>query len=146
MARPTTYSPTILPAVKAAAHFGATAEEIAEYLDVSMRSFKGWMYNEPALRDAMKRGRDASDERVIESLYRKALTGDVGACCFWLKNRRPSEWRDVHNINADVGHYILSNAPMSEDEWIAARTKVIDSKAIEVVATTLPDTEDETAK
>lgn len=36
-------------------------------------------------------------ERVVDSLYRKALTGDVGvgACCFWLKNRRPSELRDV---------------------------------------------------
>ena len=70
---------------------------------------------------------------MIDSLYRKALTGDVGACCFWLKNRRPSEWRDVQNINADVGHYIISDRPMSEEQWIAERTKVIESKASPVV-------------
>ena len=136
--RPTTYSPTIIPAVQAAAHFGATAEEIAEYLDVSIRSFKGWLYSQPELRDAIKRGRDASNQRVIESLYRKALTGDVGACAFWLKNRLPSEWRDVQNINADVGHYILSNAPMTEDEWIEARTKTIEAK----VTPTVPQASD----
>jgi len=54
-------------------------------------------------------GRDASDERVIESLYQQALAGNVGAICFWLKNRRPSEWRDVQNVDAAVGHYLLSD-------------------------------------
>jgi hypothetical protein len=72
---------------------------------------------------ALKRGRDASDERVIESLYRKALSGDVGACCFWLKNRRPSEWRDVQHLDQVTGHYIISDKPMTEEEWIAARAE-----------------------
>ena len=144
MARPTTYDPVIIPAVKAAAHFGATAQEIAEYLEVPMGSFQRWLYNEPELREAIKRGRDASDERVIDSLYRKALTGDVGACCFWLKNRRPSEWRDVQNINADVGHYIISDRPMTEDQWIAERTKVIEHRTPELsggLADTSTDTD-----
>ena len=134
MARPSSYSPGILPVVRACATFGATAEEIANYLNIPWGSFKRWIYVEPELREALKRGRDGADERVIDSLYRKALTGDVGACCFWLKNRRPSEWRDVQNINADVGHYIISDRPLSEDEWIEQRTKVIESK---VVATEL---------
>ena len=75
-------------------------------------------------------GREASDDRVEESLYRNALAGNTTAQIFWLKNRRPDRWRDVQNINADVGHYILSNAPMTEDQWIAERTKVIESKAV----------------
>jgi hypothetical protein len=121
MARPSSYSPVVLPVVRACATFGATAEEIAIYLDIPWGSFKRWIYAEPELREALKRGRDASDERVVESLYRKALTGDVGACCFWLKNRRPSEWRDVQNIQSDVGIYIISDKPMTEREWIEAR-------------------------
>src|SRR6476661_8214356 len=121
MARPTTYSPLIIPIVRACATFGATAEEIANYLNIPWGSFKRWIYPEPELREAIKRGRDASDERVVESLYRKALTGDVGACCFWLKNRRPSEWRDVQQIDQAIGHYIISDKPMTEQEWIAAR-------------------------
>jgi hypothetical protein len=35
----------------------------------------------------------------------------------------------VQNIAADVGHYIISDRPMSEDEWIEQRTKVIEAKA-----------------
>jgi hypothetical protein len=62
---------------------------------------------------------DRSVGGVVDSLYRKAVSGDVGAIYFWLKNRRPSEWRDVQNINTDVGHYILSSAPMTEEQWIA---------------------------
>jgi hypothetical protein len=50
-----------------------------------------------------------------------ALAGDVTACIFYLKNRRPDRWRDVQNIQADVGHYIISDKPMTEEEWIAAR-------------------------
>ena len=121
MARPTSYSPLIIPIVRACATFGATAEEIANYLNIPWGSFKRWIYAEPELREALKRGRDASDERVVESLYRKALTGDVGACCFWLKNRRPSEWRDVQHIDQATGVYLISDKPMSEAEWIAAR-------------------------
>ena len=106
MARPTTYSPLIIPIVRACATFGATAEEIANYLNIPWGSFKRWIYAEPELREALKRGRDASDERVVESLYQQALAGNVGAICFWLKNCRPGEWRDVQHLDQAVGHYI----------------------------------------
>ena len=66
---------------------------------------------------------------MVDSLYSKALAGDVTACIFWLKNRRPSEWRDVQNIEASTAHYIISDRPMSEEEWIEQRTKLIDAKA-----------------
>ena len=86
MARPSSYSPVILPVVRACATFGATAEEIANYLNIPWGSFKRWVYAEPELREALKRGRDASDERVIDSLYKQALAGNVGAICFWLES------------------------------------------------------------
>jgi hypothetical protein len=121
MARPSSYSPAILPVVRACATFGATAEEIANYLNIPWGSFKRWIYAEPELREALKRGRDASDERVVDSLYRQALSGNVTACIFWLKNRRPSEWRDVQNVDAAIGHYIISDRPMTEQQWIEAR-------------------------
>jgi hypothetical protein len=62
------------------------------------------------------------------SLYQQALAGNVGAICFWLKNRRPGEWRDVQNIESAVGHYIVSDRPLTEAEWIEQRTKVIEAK------------------
>ena len=64
-----------------------------------------------------------------DSLYKRALAGDVTACIFYLKNRRPDRWRDVQNITADVGHYIISDRPMTEEQWIAERT-ALDPKRI----------------
>ena len=66
----------------------------------------------------------ASDERVVDSLYRKALGGDTTAMIFWLKNRRPSEWRDVQNFDATLGHYLLSDHPLTPEQWIAERATV----------------------
>ena len=42
-----------------------------------------------------------------------------------------------------VGHYIIADRPLTEDEWIEQRTKLIDSTR--VAAQSLPNT-DETAK
>jgi hypothetical protein len=53
--------------------------------------------------EAQKRGKAPADERVVESLYNRTLgftrkgkyyPPEVTACIFWLKNRRPDEWRD----------------------------------------------------
>ena len=48
---------------------------------------------------------------------------------FWLKNRRPDRWRDVQQLQSDVGHCLLSDRPLSEDEWIAQRT-IIEQKRV----------------
>jgi hypothetical protein len=129
MARPTTYSPLIIPIVRACATFGATAPEIANYIGTSIASFDRWTMEHEELREALKRGREASDDRVEESLYRNALAGNTTAQIFWLKNRRPSEWRDVQNIDAEIGHYIISDKPMTEEEWIMQRTVMEQKRA-----------------
>ena len=46
---------------------------------------------------------------------------NVTAAIFYLENRRPSEWRDVQHLDQVTGHYIISDKPMTEEEWIAAR-------------------------
>ena len=80
MARPSGYAPVILPVVRACATFGATAEEIANYLNIPWGSFKRWVYAEPELREALKRGRDASDERVRQPVQ----TSSCGQCRRYL--------------------------------------------------------------
>jgi len=71
----------------------------------------------------------------VDSLYRLAIgwngqPPNLGACCFWLKNRRSSEWRDVHQIDSEAGHYIISDRPMTPEQWIAERTKVLDAERL----------------
>jgi hypothetical protein len=55
----------------------------------------------------------------IETLhYIEHYPPDSTALCFWLKNRRPDRWRDTQNIDHAVGVYHISEAPLSESEWI----------------------------
>jgi hypothetical protein len=35
-----------------------------------------------------------------------------------------AEWRDVQNVDAAIGHYIISDRPMSEAQRIEERTKL----------------------
>jgi hypothetical protein len=52
---------------------------------------------------------------------------DFVACDMPSANR-PSEWRDVQHLDQAVGHYIISDRPLSETEWEEQRCKVIESK------------------
>ena len=130
MARPSSYSPAILPVVRACATFGATAEEIANYLNIPWGSFKRWIYAEPELREALKRGRDASDERVVESLYRKALDRRCRRDLLLAEEPTPQRMARRAASRSGRGHYIISDRPMTEAEWIAERTKVIDATPV----------------
>ena len=45
---------------------------------------------------------------------------DTTAGIFWLKNRKPDQWRDAWQLEHKLGKYLISDKPMSKQEWIAA--------------------------
>jgi hypothetical protein len=47
-----------------------------------------------------------------------------GACIFWLKIRCKDRWRDVQNIDAEIGHYIILS-PTSITNGARAREREI---------------------
>jgi hypothetical protein len=48
--------------------------------------------------------RAAADEVVIKALYTKATVDkDTTAMIFWLKNRRPQQWRDRKELEVAIG-------------------------------------------
>jgi hypothetical protein len=57
---------------------------------------------------------------------------DVTACIFWLKNRDPAHWRDAWQIDHTLGKYVISDKPMTEEEWTRERATLIDAEATEV--------------
>lgn len=132
-----------------AAKYGAIEEEIARDLGVGRGTFSRWKENSPELRDALKTAKEVCDERMERSLYHRGIgyshpavkfmtvsdqhgshierleyteyyPPDPTSMIFWLKNRRPDRWRDVQNINGAVGHYVISERPLTESEWIRA--------------------------
>ena len=74
-------------------------------------------YSHPAVKAFMTR-----DGKIVEHHYTEHYPPDTTAALFWLKNRRPDRWRDVQRIDAAMGHYVLSDRPMTEEEWIRERT------------------------
>jgi hypothetical protein len=59
------------------------------------------------------------------------LEPDVTAGIFWLKNRDPENWRDVQNVDHVLGKYIISDRPMTEEQWAAERATIIDETVVE---------------
>jgi hypothetical protein len=45
-----------------------------------------------------------------------------------LKNRDPDRWRDVQNVEHVLGKYIISDRPMTEEQWAKEHATVIDAE------------------
>jgi hypothetical protein len=63
---------------------------------------------------------------VTKVPYREHVPPDVTACIFWLKNRDPAHWHDAWQVDHSIGKYIISDKPMTEEEWIRERATTID--------------------
>ena len=110
---------------------GLTDEQIAHNIGISVKTLYDWKNNHSDICNALKKGKEVVDIEVENALLKRALgysytekkttksdkdgekieviekhmPPDTTAQIFWLKNRRPSEWRDKRNIelagNAD---------------------------------------------
>ena len=47
---------------------------------------------------------------------------------FGWKTEGPIAGVTFNSFSGDVGHYLISDRPLTEDEWIEQRTKVIEAK------------------
>lgn len=99
MARPNKYDTHVAPRLVEVADWvrnGATDEEIADRLGIAISTF--YEYKSKAefseFSEVLKKTRDAIDGDVENALLQAALSGNTTAQIFWLKNRRPKQWRD----------------------------------------------------
>lgn len=120
MARPSKFKPLYVEqARKLCDVFGATEDEVAEVLGVTRRTLLNWRNEHPELAEAMKLGKAGPNERVVRSLYHRAIgysheaekifvhngkivrartvqhyPPDTAAAIWFTKNRMPDEWRE----------------------------------------------------
>jgi len=135
--RPSKYNPeTHLIIVQALAKRGLTIVQLAETLDVSPSTMNKWMVEHSEFSEAIKEARDISDDSVEASLFQRA-TGysakavkvflpsgstepvyapyiehyapDPTSMIFWLKNRKPKEWRDKQEVEHSGGVTIVAS-------------------------------------
>ena len=123
MARPSKFKPEYIAQAEKLCKLGATDIEIADFLEVDVRTLYRWKGENPEFCQALKAGKDVADERVERSLFsrangyehdevdirviggevvqtpiRKFYPPDTTAAIFWLKNRRPAEWREMKAV------------------------------------------------
>lgn len=121
---------------------GGTDQDIAEALGVSLRTVGRWRRDHEEFATACKVNKDLFDDRVELSLAQRALgyscpdtkvlvrdgkvythevtkhyPPDTLACIYWLNNRRPANWRQKVEIDANVRPADVSGEPMSPDDW-----------------------------
>lgn len=125
---PSKYLPSMCKIAEEAAGQGLINPEIAAKLGITRETLNVWMHEKPDFSDAVKRGKEIADARVERSLYelamgyeydaerpmtvgtgkgfseieiakfREKLPPNATAIIFWLKNRKPKEWRDKQEI------------------------------------------------
>jgi hypothetical protein len=153
--RKRTFDKRFIDVAKRMAYLGATDEDLAIAFGVTIKCVIEWRAKHPQFGEALKLGKKEADQRVERSLYQKAVgysydavkifmpagakkpiyapyvehvpPSDV-AGIFWLKNRDPQHWRDAWQIEASVGKYIISDRPMTPEQWIKERATIVDAE------------------
>lgn len=118
--RPSGYKPEFAEEASRLCEEGATDQELADYFGIDIRTLYRWKNTETEFRHALKASKESSDDRVERSLFeracgyernemdvrvvggelvqtpiRKFYPPDTTAAIFWLKNRRPEQWREM---------------------------------------------------
>ena len=117
--RPTLYKPEYAEQAHNYCLLGATNDELAGFFAVSPRTVDDWLQVHPEFASAVHSGRAAADASIARRLYQRAMgydydtkkifvhrgeavkvdhtvhmPPDVGACIFWLRNRRRKQWME----------------------------------------------------
>lgn len=141
--RPTKYRSAFARKMAVAASLGGTDAQMAEMLGVSTDSITRWKQKHPEFCGSLKAGKDAADDQVEASLFHRArgyshpdvhvsnyqgeitvtpitkhYPPDATSCIFWLKNRRPREWRERHELTGKDGQPLV---PVPDPVEIAKR-------------------------
>lgn len=135
MARPSKFKDEFIQQAEKLCKLGATDMEVADFFEVEVRTIYRWKAENEAFCQALKAGKEVADERVERSLYarangyehdevdirvvdkeivqtpiRKYYPPDTTACIFWLKNRKPADWRDKveqeHSGTLQIGRVV----------------------------------------
>jgi len=118
--QPTKYKHTYNRQALVLAEKGFTDKDVAEIFSVTEQTINNWKKKFPQFFESLKKGKDIADQKVVQSLYQRALgyshpdthisnhqghitktniikhyAPDTTACIFWLKNRDKENWRDV---------------------------------------------------
>ncbi|HBH3454063.1 helix-turn-helix domain-containing protein [Clostridioides difficile] len=113
---------------------GLTDEQIALNIGINVKTLYDWKKKYSNICNALKKGKEVIDRQVENALLKRALgyeydeitykegretkrvtkhvVPDTTAQIFWLKNRKPAEWRDKQIVEST--NEITINNPFEE--------------------------------
>jgi len=148
--RPSKFKPEYVAKAAEYAAMGLTEAEMGSIFGVSPPTFRLWKANNPELLAALKLNKEKADERVEQSLFNRAMgytceetdirvvdgkivkteiirhyPPDTTAAIFWLKNRKPKDWRDKREteISGQINYTDLTDDELERS--IAAKEAAI---------------------
>ena len=123
---------------------GLIEDDIVKKLNIAMSTFSRYKVEHEELREALKRGKEVIDYEVEQKLLKRAMgydynevknvtdpdggitttitvksvIPDTTAQIFWLKNRKPKEWRDKQEVelNGNLNVIKVKEPVWNEDE------------------------------
>lgn len=78
---------------------GLTDEQITNNLGISIDTFYKYKNKYPEFSESLKKGKEIVDYEVENALLKNALSGNTTAQIFWLKNRKPNNWKEKQDID-----------------------------------------------
>lgn len=117
---------------------GLTDEQIAQNIGIVESTLYEWKNKYSEISESLKKGKEVVDYEVENALLKRALgytvkeekltkdgevvelerkiPGDVTAQIFWLKNRKPSTWRDKPETDKadDMSEMLKNNDTLAE--------------------------------
>ena len=149
--RPSLYKPEFAEQAFELCLAGATNRDLADAFEVGHSTIDNWLQKHPEFAQSVKRGRVLADGAVARGLYSRAIgysyettrvvfnqgepvilrqtvhkPPDVRAAIFWLRNRRPQQWRDGQKPVEDDGPGWSALAEASSERASPARPKLQD--------------------
>lgn len=147
--RPSSYREEYAGQALKLCRLGAKDKELADFFGVSEQTVNAWKEAHPDFLESLKEGKERADAEVADKLFHRArgysheavkifmpaganepvyapytehYAPDTTAAIFWLKNRRPDLWRDVHKqeITGKDG------GPIELDDKRAAAQAILD--------------------
>lgn len=126
--RPTKFNEDMIRQAELLGIKGFTDKEIARLFNVTEQTVNNWKIQFPQFFESLKKGKEIADSMVERSLFERACgyshpdvhissyegnitvtnivkhyPPDPTSAIFWLKNRKPKEWKDRQEQIHDVG-------------------------------------------
>lgn len=96
------YRKSVVDAIIQSIQNGATVMQACEAAGIDPRTFYRWRKKYKEVEELYEMALDSRVQIVEDSLFKRAVEGNVTAIIFFLMNRAPDRWKDRHELSVQA--------------------------------------------